>query len=140
MFAKLVLLAEDISVDELGRISANKLLLDTFQPSFPCTLGKVDLLTLWTRGMDESTRQVFEIVLQVDGESVHTERIMINFGENYEAYRGISLDGFEIAKPGAIVFRFMHNGEDRAVWVMRAHDMADAPSAEAESGNGVGEA
>jgi hypothetical protein len=133
MYAKLVLLAEEISVDSLGRISTTHLLLDTFHESFPATLPKVDLLTLWTRGMDEATRQVFEIVLQIDGESVHTERIMLNFGENYEAYRGISLDGFEVVKAGPIVFRFMHNGEDRAVWIMRAHPMSEAPTAEAES-------
>ena len=35
MFAKLVLLAEQISFDELGRISAEKLLLDTFH-ELPC--------------------------------------------------------------------------------------------------------
>jgi hypothetical protein len=123
MFAKLVLLAEQISFDDLGRVSTEKLLLDTFHPSFPTVLPKVDLLTLWSRGLDDSSRQMFEIVLQIDGEAVHTERILINFGEDYEAYKGISLDGFQIEKPGAIVFRFVSDGEDRAIWVMRAHDM-----------------
>ena len=89
---------------------------------------------MWSRGMDEGSRQKFEIVLQIDGEAVNTEHILINFGEDYEAYNGVSLDGFQIEKPGAIVFRFMHNGEDRAVWVMRAHERppeAAGPTGEA---------
>jgi hypothetical protein len=128
MFAKLVLLAEDIQVDELGRISTKNLLLDTFLPSFPAKLAKVDLLTLWTRTPEESSRQMFEIVMQIDGESVHTERVLINFNEEFEAYQGISLDGLDVEKPGAIVFRFVHNAEDRAVWIMRSHEMTAAPS------------
>ncbi len=132
MFAKLILVAEKIAFDDTGRITAHNLLLDTVQPSFPAVMDSMDLLTLWNRAQDEPSKQIFELALQIDGEVLPPEHIPIDFGDGYEAYQGISLDGFEIAKPGAIVFRFTQHGEDRGVWIMRNHVAASGEVGEAK--------
>lgn len=132
MYAKLILLAEDFEFDDLGRLSASNLLLDAYFPSFPAKLEKVDLLTLWTRGKDEPAQQLFELNLQVGEERHPPEHIPVRFGDAYEAFQGISLDGFEVEKPGAIIFHFTQQGQDRGVWVMRCHPLPQ-PQASGEA-------
>jgi hypothetical protein len=126
MYAKLILLAEDIAFDDLGRISAKNLSLDVFVPSFPATLEKLDLLTLWTRGQEEAAKQLVELSLRVGDNWLPPETIPVEFGEDFEAFRGISLDGFQIDAPGPVIFRFHQQGEDRGVWIMRVHPMPSA--------------
>ena len=130
MYAKLVLLAEDISFDDGGRVSAKNLALDLVFPSFPATITKLDLLTLWTRTPDEPADQAFEILLQTPTGQAPTERIPVQFGDGSEAWQGISLDGFELEQPGPYIFRFTQGTIDRGVWVLRAHHIPE----------GVGEA
>lgn len=121
MHAKLVLLAEEVSFDDAGRVSTRNLALDLVQTSFPATISRLDLLTLWTRGPDEPASQAFEILLQTPTGQAPPERIPVEFGENHEAWQGLSLDGFVLEKPGPYVFRFTQDKVDRAVWVLRAH-------------------
>ena len=125
MFAKLVLLAEEVSFDDAGKVSAKNLALDIVRPSFPATLDRLDLLTLWTRAQDEADSQVFELHLQTPTGAAPPERIPVEFGENGEAWQGISLDGFTLEQPGPYVFRFTQGPQDRAVWILRAHHAPD---------------
>ena len=130
MYAKLVLLAEEISFDDAGRVSTRNLALDMVHPTYPATVSRLDLLTLWTRTPDEPARQEFEILLQTPTGQAPPERIPVDFGEGHEAWQGLSLDGFVLEQPGPYVFRFTQDRSDRAVWILRAHHAPD----------GVGEA
>jgi hypothetical protein len=122
MYAKLVLVAEGFDFDDQGRVSAKNLLLDTVHTSFPAVIESMDLLTLWTRGPDEPRKQIFQLALKIGNEELGApEHIPIDFQEGYEAWQGISLDGFTIDQPGPIVFHFSQNGEERGVWILRAH-------------------
>jgi hypothetical protein len=121
MFAKLILLAEEIEMDAEGRVSTRNLALDLAVPAFPHTLSRLDLLTLWTRAPEEPSKQSFEIVLQTPNGAAPPEPIEVDFGEAGEAWQGLSLDGFELEAPGPYVFRFTQGRQDRGVWVLRAH-------------------
>ncbi len=121
MFAKLILLADEIAFDEQGRVSAKHLALDVVRPSFPSTIEKLDLITLWTRGPDEPADQSFEIILQTPTGGSPPEAVPVQFGENHEAWQGLSLDGFVLDQPCPYFFRFTQNRQDRGVWILRAH-------------------
>lgn len=121
MHAKLVLLAEEVSFDDAGRVSASRLALDIVRSGFPATLDRLDLITLWTRGPDEPANQSFELLLQTPTGQVPPERIPVQFGEAWEAWQGLSLDGLVLEQPGPYVFRFTQDKQDRAVWILRAH-------------------
>lgn len=130
MYAKLILVAQDISFDDEGHLSAGKLALDITRPNFPSTLEKMDLLTIWTRGKDEPDTQNFQLSVMHGDQTSPPEQITVRFGENYEAMVGLSLDGFVLESARPYIFRFTQNGEDRGVWVMRCHEMPQ-PVAEA---------
>jgi hypothetical protein len=123
MFAKLVLLAEEISFDDAGRVSAKNLALDLVGTTFPMTIARLDLLTLWTRMGDEPESQVFELLLQTPTGQAPPERIPVDFKDQAEAWQGISLDGFVLEQPGPYIFRFTQGTQDRAVWILRAHQV-----------------
>lgn len=126
MFAKLILLADEIAFDDAGRLSAKHLALDVMCPKFPHTLENLDLLTLWTRTPDEPAEQSFEILLQTPGGASPPEAISVNFGESNEVFQGLSLAGFELDQPGPYIFRFLQNRQDRGVWILRAHPAPEA--------------
>ncbi len=135
MYAKLILIAEEITFDDQGQLSATNIALDVVRPSYPTTLEKMDLLTLWTRGRGEPAEQLFTLQISVGEQQFPLERIRVDFGDNHEAYVGLSLDGFVIDKPAPYVFHFQQNGEDRGVWIMRTHQLtpkATQPMAEAK--------
>jgi len=121
MFAKLILLADEIAFDDQGRVTATRLALDIVKPSFPATLDRLDLITCWTRGPDEAPDQSFEIILQTPTGGSPPEQVPVHFGENHEAWQGLSLDGFVLEQPGPYVFRFTQNRQDRGIWILRAH-------------------
>lgn len=132
MKAKLILLAEKITFDELGRVSATNLLLDVAQPIFPAQLPNVDVLTCFTRLPEEPEKTFFQIIVETsDGPSEPT-RVPIDFQGRHEVFQGISLDDFELKQPGPVIFRFIHGDQDLATWILRGHEM--------HTGGTVGEA
>lgn len=133
MEVRLLLVANEIRFDELGRVSAERLLLDVVHPVYPAAVEKLDLLCAWTRNADEPDQSAFFLSVEMGGAESERERIPLDFKGRSECFQGISLDGFQITHAGNVVFRLFDGGRECAQWVIRAYRGGLASSDVAEA-------